>query len=58
MKPGDHDFSCKKNELFPHFPEKLNTFFKPFTDNFKYIGFANLAIAMDLKPYLQEIYVA
>lgn len=47
------NFLNVKNEHIPHFPQKLDTFLKLFTYNLKYIGFANSAIAMDLKPYLQ-----
>lgn len=52
------NFNFLKNELFHISHRNWNIFFKRFTDNLKYIGFSNLAIAMDLKPYLQEIYVA
>ena len=51
------NFLNVKNELFHISHRNWNIFFKRFADNLKYIGFSNLAIAMDLKPSLQEIYV-
>lgn len=45
-------------KLFHIFHKKFDIFLKLFTSNLKYIHFTNSAIAVDLKLYLQEIYVA
>lgn len=43
---------------FSTLPIKIGVFKFFFTSNLKYMGFANSAIAVDLKLNLQEIYVA
>lgn len=56
MKRNFNFLNVKK--AFPHFSQKLDISLKLFTSNLKYIHFTYSAIAVDLKLYLQDIYVA